>query len=106
MWQGMKKSAVIIFCVGILVLAAPILLGSPCIEIDGCQCGRQRQWACFEFSFGNHIRLMKFHIIISSPGDASHSHVYWDARYERIGWIEFFRYLRSPSNPVQRTVAH
>lgn len=105
-WQGMKKSLVVILGVGIVVLAALILLGSPTLEFDGCECGRQRQWACFEFACCNRIRLMKFHVIVHSTGDVSHKHVYWDAQYERIGWIEFFRYLRSPNYPVLPTVAH
>lgn len=48
---------------------------------------------------------MKFHMVIKSPGDVTHSHMYWDAQYESIGWMEFLRYVISPINPVQPPLA-
>jgi hypothetical protein len=87
----------------LLALATPFLLESPCLEFDGCRCGRQREWACFTFAFWKPIRFVKFHTVIKSPGDPTHSHLYWDAQYERIGWLEFFRYVSSPINAVQPT---
>lgn len=105
MKRGTKILLGVVSGIGLLVLAAPILLESPCLEFDGCGCGRQREWACFEFACSHRIRFMKCHVVIKSPGVESHRHEYWDAQYQRIGWLEFFRYLSSPINPLQPTRA-
>src|SRR5438046_7172572 len=101
----MKILLAVICGVGLLLLAAPILLESPCLELDGCRCGRQRQWACFEFACCNRIRFMKFHMVIKSPGDATHSHKYWDAQYVRVGWMAFFRNVFSSIISAQPAVS-
>lgn len=100
------KILLVAFCSGgVAVLAAPILLESPCYEYDHCSCGMQRQWACFEFAALRPIRFMKFHTVIKRPGDPTHTHDFCTPQYIRIDCIEFFRFVLSPINPVQPTRA-